>query len=189
MYIFLGPPDKIEDRPFLTAPNVKGVILWVYYNQLVLEFIDERGDGRYALQPYSGIYGNLFDTIEKAKFGLITKEEGFERKFVDFDVKFSKEENEILVSLPSTSLIFKKEDGIFKADFEFEFYIYETKEGWYDKFRELRQFEMPEEEVLQLKELDFTFSYELEPGNYYFDVVIIGKPDTSKTRKIFKIKL
>ena len=189
MYIYLGPPDRFEDRPFLTSSNAKGIIYWIYYNQLTLEFIDERGDGRYTLQPYSGIYGSLFDALDRAKFGLVSIKEGFEGKFVDFDVEFNKEKKEIVVSMPITSLIFKEEDGIFKADFEFEFYIYEREGQRNNKFREIRYFEMPEEEVLHLKKLDFTFPYELEPGNYYFDVVIIGKPDTGKTRKIFKIKL
>jgi hypothetical protein len=108
---------------------------------------------------------------------------------VDFDLEFNKEKKEIVVSLPIASLILKEEDGIFQADFEFELYIYEKKGQWNDKFQEIRHFEMPKEEVLQLKEVDFTFPYELEPENYYFEVVIIGRPDTGRTRKIMKMRL
>ena len=94
-----------------------------------------------------------------------------------------------MVSLPITSLIFKEEDGIFKADFEFTFYIYDQEGQSNDKFQENRHFEMPEEEVLELEELDFTFPYDLDPGHYYFDVIVVGSSETGKSRKIFEVKL
>jgi len=104
-------------------------------------------------------------------------------------VEYNKGKKEIVVSLPITSLVFEEEGGILKTDFEFEFYIYDREGLRNDKFQEKRHFEMPEEEVLELEELIFTFPYELEPGKYHFDVVIIGGSESGKTRKIFEIKI
>lgn len=188
IYIYLGPPDRFEEHPMLNLPNMKGVLIWIYYNEAAFRFIDERGDGRYMLDPYSGIYGDFFGAIEKAQFGLITQGDDFGLGFVDFDVEFDTEKKEIVVSLSPKNLIFKEEEGLFKADFEFTFYVYDKLHQNNDKFQETRHFEMPEEDVLELEKLVFIFPYELPPGNYYIDVTIIGKPDISKTRKIFKIK-
>jgi len=190
IYIYFGSPDNVEEYPFLRGPDIKGYILWQYYRYgFAIEFVDRRGDGSYTLDPYSGVHGDFFWALEKAKFGIAPREEGIKSKFVDFDVEFNREKKEIVVSLPITFLIFKEEEGVFKADFEFEFFIYEKKDLKSYKFREVRHFEMPEEEVLQMEEIDFAFPYDLKPGKYYFDVVIIGRPDIGKTRKIFEIKI
>lgn len=190
IYIYLGPPDRFEDRPALNLPGVKGIILWVYYNKVAITFVDEKGDGRYAmdLNPRYGYYGDLFGALEKARLGYTGKEDIFGKRYVDFNVEYDRKKKEIVVSLPVTSLTFIEEEGIFKASFEFKFYIYEKKGPWKDKFQETRQFEKPEEEVLSLKELDFTFPYELNTGRYYFDVVVGGISETGKSRKIFEIK-
>jgi GWxTD domain-containing protein len=188
IYIYLGPPDRFEERPMLNYPDVKGVLIWIYYNEVAFQFID-RGDGRYALDPYSGIYGDFFGAIERAKLGYTREEDIFGNEFVDFDVEYDKEKQEIVVSLPTTSLVFIEEEGIFKADFEFVFYIYDKKGLRNDKFQKKRHFEMPEEEVLELEELIFTFPYELEPGKYDFDVVIKGGSESGKARKIFEINI
>jgi len=42
---------------------------------------------------------------------------------------------------------------------------------------------------MDLEEIRFTFSLDLKPGKYFFDVLIIGKPDIGRTRKIFNIKI
>lgn len=96
---------------------------------------------------------------------------------------------EILVSIPVADLTFTEEDKLPKASVEFEFYIYQKKDSKKYKFQDVKYFEKPEDEILQLKEITFTFPYELKPGNYYFDVIIIVKPDGGKVRKIFEIKV
>lgn len=189
IYIYLGPPDRFEDRPMLNYPGMRGYIIWIYYNDIIaVRFIDEKGDGRYALD-ISGIYGDLLGAIERAKIGYMREEDVFGKKFVDFDVEYNKGKKEIVVSLPITSLVFEEEGGILKTDFEFEFYIYDREGLRNDKFQEKRHFEMPEKEALELEELIFTFPYELKPGKYHLDVVIIGGSESGKTRKIFEIKI
>lgn len=191
IYIYLGPPDKIDERPFMNYPSVKGLIWWGYYKyRLGIEFIDETGDGRYIINRHMSSLGNLLHVIEKAKFGQVFGAESeFGNKFVDFDVRFHKEMKEIVVSIPVELLSFKEEEGSLKADFEFEFFIYKKKGFRIDRFTQIKSFEKPEDEVLKLKEIIFTFPYDLKPGRYYFDVVIIVKPHITKTRKIFEIKL
>jgi len=189
IYIYFGPPEYVDERPMLNYPGVKGVIVWVYYNEVAFQFIDERGDGRYTLNPYSGVWGDFFGAIERAKFGFMTSQKEFRKEFMNFDLEYDKIKQEIVISLPITSLEFKEEEGIFKVDFEFTFFVYDKKRINSDKFLEIRQFEKHEDEVLEMKEIIFTFPYELKPGNYYLDVIIVGKPDVGKTRKIFKVKV
>ena len=56
IYIYLGPPDKIDQRPYINDPNVKGLIWWGYYRyRLGIEFVDKTGDGRYSLGRQSGL--------------------------------------------------------------------------------------------------------------------------------------
>jgi len=188
IYIYLGPPDKIDQRPFINNPAVKGLIWWGYYNyKLGIEFIDTRGDGNYVINQHQGSYGNLLYVIEKAKFGQIFIQSG--SKFVDFNVRFDREEKEIAVSIPVSFLSFREEDGLLKAEFEFKFFIYEKGGLKEDRFTQIRSFEMPEDEVLKLEDVVFNFSYDLKPGKYYLDVLIIGTECIGKTRKIFEIKL
>lgn len=188
VYIYLGPPDRVDQRPYINDPEIKGLIWWGYYKyRLGIEFVDTRGDGSYMLNDHLSTYGNLLQVIEKAKFGQIFTE-GLSR-FMDFDVRFNREKTEIAVSIPVASLEFEEEEGSLKADFEFEFFIYKKKGSRIDRFTQVKSFEMPEDEVLELEEIIFTFPYDLNPGKYYFDVVIIVKPSMAKAREIFEIKV
>ncbi len=191
IYIYLGPPDDVEQRPYINDPSIKGLIWWGYYGyRLGIEFVDTVGNGSYTLRRHMGSYGNLMQMIERAKFGQISRgETDFKSKFVDFSLSFDKEKREILVSIPVVGLIFKEEEGLLKANFEFEFFIYQKKGLRKYKFQDVRSFEKPEDEMIQLKEIDFSFPYDVKPGNYYFDVIIFVKPDGGKVRKIFEIKV
>lgn len=191
IFIYLGPPDQIEQRPYINHPTIKGLIWWGYYEyKLGIEFVDRVGDGSYTLNQQISPYGNLVQIIERAKFGQIFRgETGFKNRFVDFKVSFNQEKGEILVSIPVADLTFTAEDELLKASFEFEFYIYQKKDSKKYKFQDVKDFEKSEDEILHLKEIIFTFPYELKPGNYYFDVIIIVKPDGGKVRNIFEIKV
>jgi len=201
IYVYLGPPDKTEeifthDEYDETGEKIRGsILIWMYYRyDLGLEFVDTQGTGRYSLDPTplemgGGIYGSLSDAIEKAKLGIVIDEKGFTKKFVDFDVQFDSKKEEIAISIPVKSLIFIEGEGLLKADFEFEFYIYDEEGLKKERFKETKSFGMPEEEVLKLKDIIFTFPHSLEPGRYYMDVIIISKESMGKTRKIFEIKV
>lgn len=191
IYIYLGPPDKVDELFSHEDPSVRGsIIFWVYYKyNFAIRFVDKSGMNQYTFDPYYGVYGNVFDAIERAKFGLVFQEESG-KKFWDFDLSYDKNKKEFVVSLPATALTFIEQEGMLVADFEFQFEVYAKKDIKKEKFAETRHFEAKEEEVLHLKEATFRFARDLKPGKYYVDVTITAKPgDLGKSRKIFEIKV
>jgi len=191
IYIYLGAPDKIEQRPFINDPNVKGLIWWGYYRYgLAIEFIDRTGDGSYSLSRESGIAGGLLDVIEKAKFGQIFYDTGDGRMiFADFDVDYDAQKKEIIVAIPVDAISFEVEENKLKADFSLEFYIYSKKSLDKDRFTRQKSFETTEDEVLKREEVILVFPYDLALGDYYFDVLLVVEPKMGKSRKIFRIKV
>jgi GWxTD domain-containing protein len=191
IYIYLGPPDKIDQRPYINNPNIKGLIWWGYYRyRLGIEFVDRTGDGRYSLSRQSGAAGGLLDVIEKAKFGQIYDEGGdIGTVFSKFSLDYDRAAGEIVVAIPVESLSFGSSENKLKAEFDFEFFIYDRKGTEKKHFERQKTYETTEEEVLEMDEIILTFPYDLVPGNYYFDVVAIIKPKIGKVRKIFKIKV
>ncbi len=190
IYIYFGFPDRIEHEPMLNHPEVKGYLLWVYYRfNFAVEFIDKRGDNTYTLNPYSGIYGSLMEAMEMAKFGISYSNE-IGTQYIDFKANFDQNKQELNISIPVKGISFVQEEGLLKAEFEFQFYVYEDKEGAQRQtFKESRDFQSTEKELLDNEEINFSFSFDLNPGKYFFDILIIGKPDIGRTRKIFKIKI
>ncbi len=190
IYIYLGPPDKIEQRPYLGDPAVKGLLWWGYYRyRLGIEFVDRTGDGSYSLSRQSGAAGGLLEVIERAKFGQIYAGEGdFRKALSDLKLNYDSKTREIYVSIPVEALEFRAEDRFLKADFGFEFFIYEKKGTKKDRFKRQEAFEMAEDEVMKLDEISFAFPYELSPGQYYFDLIVVIEPNVRKIRKIFLIK-
>lgn len=187
IYIYLGPPDNIQEKPYINSPNIKGLIWWGYYKyKLGLEFVDRRGDGSYVLNQQMGLSGNVLQVIERAKFGQSFAEG--QKEFMDFKTIYNSSKREILVSVPVSAIDFLEEEGILKADFTFKFFIYEKGGLKRDRFTERKSFEKPENEVLELEEIVFSFPFELEAGEYYFDVIVIVEPDVAKARKIIEIK-
>jgi len=195
IYIYLGPPDKVDEifthlEYDYKDEKIRGSILfWIYYRyNLGIKFVDKSGIHHFTLDPYSGIIGDLLNAIEMAKLG-VSIEDIFTKKFMNFNVEFNREKKEIVITIPVKFLTFIEKEGLLKADFEFEFHIYEKEGLWKDKFKEIKSFAKPEDEVLELEYIIFTFPYDLNPGKYYFDVIVIGKEGIGKARKIFVIKI
>lgn len=189
IYIYLGPPDQTEEFPFHEESSIKGPILWwIYYKfNLGIEFVDEKGYGQYVLKRYDG---NFTYALEKARLGYTGETEGgLEKRYVDFDLNFDSVKKEIVISIPVKAFNFKEEEGLLKADLEFEFYVYEKGTQNKQKSHEARSFEKSEGEVIKMKHIVFSFPCELVSGTYYFDVIIIGRGTINKTRKIFEIKV
>jgi GWxTD domain-containing protein len=189
IYIYLGPPDKTEEFVFHEDPTIRGPILWwVYYEfNLGFEFADERGDSQYKLRRYDGEFNYA---LEKARLGYIGQAGGGRgQKFMNFNLNFDSAKKEIVISIPAKAFSFREEEGLLKADLEFEFYLYKKGTQKKEKFHEAKSVAMTEEEVLETKQIVFTFPHELKPGSYYLDVIIAGKDAISKTRKIFEIKV
>jgi len=191
IYIYLGPPDRIEQRPYINDPNVKGLIWWGYYRyRLGIEFVDKTGDGSYSLSRQAGAAGGLLEVIEKAKFGRIFHDdEDAGKVFSKFQVEYDAGKKEILVAVPIESLSFEAEANRLSADFTFEFYIYSRKGQGKDRFARKKSFFTTEKEILEMERIVLSFPYDLKPGEYYFDVVVVVEPKIGKVRKIFRIKV
>lgn len=189
VYILLGPPDKVEEFPFLDRPGARSYIIWVYYDlKVAVEFIDREGDRRYSMIPVRAGLSEFMEAIDRAKFGgVLKKEEGFERKYLDFDADVKG--GEICIFIPTNSLILKEEDEFLKGDYQFNFYIYDKNGRKIEQFNDVRELKIRKEEILKLKKVEFKFSHQIEKGVYYFDITIIEIGSKSKTRKIFKIKI
>ncbi len=191
IYIYFGFPDRIEHQPMLNSDEIKGYLLWVYYRyNFAVEFIDKRGDNTYELNPYSGIYGSLFQAMEMAKFGIDYSNDEIGSKYIDFKLRFDRSTEQVNISIPVKGLAFVEEDGLLKAEFEFQFYVYADKKGAQKQtFIETRRFEKTEEELVDMEEINFSFTFDLKKGKYFLDVLIIGRPDIGRTRKIFSIRI
>lgn len=196
IYILLGPPDKFDEIFTHSEVDHAGnpirgsILLWIYYRyNLGIKFVDASGMNHFKMDPYYGIAGSLPDAIEMAKLGVSYENTGPGSKLVNFKAEYDRDKKEIVVLIPVKNLVFVEEEGILKADFEFEFHIYERKGLKKDRFKAVKSFAEPENDVLEMDEIVFTFPYETAPGRYYLDVIIIGKKDIGKTRRIFEIKV
>jgi hypothetical protein len=136
-----------------------------------------------------GIYGDFFGALEMAKLGYAPQTGDEAKKFMDFELDYDKRSKEMVVSLPVEGISFREEEGKLKVDFEFEFFIYKEEGARKEKTQRTKSFETTEQDLLQMKELVFSFSIDLEPGKHIIDVIIRGDEGTGKTRKIFEIKV
>lgn len=201
IFIYFGEPDQIQMHPMVSNPllvGYHGYILWQFYRYgFAIMFTDKRGDSVYTFDPVIGVFsegggivGDFFSAMDRAQFGLPLRTKGFKEKFLDFRFKFNRETKDFNLSIPAETVTFISEEGLLKADFDFEFYFYRKKSTENYSFKERRHFEKSEEETVQLKNLDFLFSFpDLSPGKYYVDVIIIGGSDIGKARKIFDVNL
>lgn len=197
IYIYLGPPDKFDEIfnhyevVAMTGERVRGsVIIWMYYRyNLGIKFMDVKGNGKYTMDPMYGLAGSLTDAIEMAKLGVGYDSGSMTPKYLDFDLEYDIQKKEIVIHFPVKGINFLEDEGLLKADFEFEFHINEKDGAWRDKFKESRSMAKPEAELLKTEKIVFVFSYDLKPGKYYFDVIIRGDESIGNTRKIFDIKI
>ncbi|MCX6568914.1 MAG: GWxTD domain-containing protein [Candidatus Aminicenantes bacterium] len=190
IYIFMGPPDKFDEYFNHGDATVRGSILrWVYYNyMLVIEFVDEKGNGQFKIRNYEG---DFFGAIDILKLGTyVGTNDVFLKKIVNFNLTYDRTAGEIEVTLPAKLLNFKENDaGKFQIDLRFKFYIYEGPNLGKKILEEERTFESTTQELGGLKTIPFRFSIPLKPGANFVDVIIQGKQGTaSKIRKLFEIK-
>ncbi|UCE20734.1 MAG: GWxTD domain-containing protein [Candidatus Aminicenantes bacterium] len=197
IYIYLGPPDRTDET--FTDPQTGRALqgswlVWVYYRyNLGVIFIDN-GTGTFKINPMpyemgGGILGSLTEAIEMAKLGVSFLESKRSVRYMDFDFQFDKEKREIVISLSVKSLEFIAEEGLLKADFSFDFHVYEKEGTKSDRFKREESFAEPEDNVLEMKNIVFRFPYNLNPGKYYVDVIIIEKGSMNKARKIYDVKV
>jgi GWxTD domain-containing protein len=190
IYIYMGPPDKVEESFTHGDPDVRGsIIWWIYYDyELGVEFGDERGTGEYVIRDYEG---SFFEAMDIVKLGQAAGDsEVFRKRYVDFKLAYEAPARSLVVTLPANALTFKEEAGRLGAALRFEFYLYQAEGGWTRKFAETRVLSLTEAELLASKTLRLAFPADLAAGAYYGDVVIRGEAGASgKIRKIFEFKV
>jgi len=162
------------------------VIYWIYYRyDLGIEFTDEKGVNSFTITQ---IVGDLFSAMEAAKLGAIFRGDGGDsKKFVNFGLAYERGKRQFVLSFPIKRLSFRDEQGLLKAEFEFEFFIYQPGAAQKRIFKESRTFAGRPEDLEKTKDISFIVPYDLGPGKNYVDVIVTGK-DIGKTRKIFLVK-
>jgi len=190
IYIYFGPPDWIDQRPMLNYPEMRGLQIWIYdrYN-FGIYFIDKRGDGSYTFDPYYGVIGNFFEAMKRAQMGLDFANRNLDKIFIDFKADYDDTKKEIYIVIPTKNLAFTERDRKLFLELDFKMFIYPKKGGPKQTLREKRPYTISEQELVKLDEIVFAFPFDLAPGKYYLDTLIILGWDTGKTRKIFSIKV
>lgn len=191
IHIFMGPPDKFEEFFNHEDPDVRGPILWwIYYGyELGIEFVDERGTGQFRIRRYEG---NFFEALDSLKLGRwVAADDVFKKKFVKFDLTYDRSREEFELTLPAGDLAFtENEDGSFRVDLDFVFYIYPDQGPAKETFGDSRTFSATNAELLETKTVSFRFSRALPPGTSFVDVIIKGREGKKgQARRIFEIKV
>jgi len=187
IYIYLGPPEKTEYYPLAQDDFGSGADLWwIYYRyDLGIEFRDTRNTNSFEMVQ---VLGNLMQAMEEAKLGAVFQNQGAAGRYLDFDASYNASRREIVVSIPVKKLNFKEEEGLLKAAFDFEFFLYKTGGAKKEKFTASQSFSGKPEDVEKSRAMIFSFPYDLPPGKTYVDIILIGKDGLGKSRKIFTLK-
>ena len=191
VYIFLGPPDKVEEFPPEPGATIRGFVFWwsYYDHKLAIEFADERNDGRYRISDYTG---DMFEAMDLIKLGQsIRTDDVFSKKFVKFEARYDPDSREIEVRLPSKALMFREnETGGLQVDLRFLIYIYGDGGATKESFADARSVVTTVAEEDSQKTLSFRFARTLKPGTNFVDVIIQGKEGLKgKIRQMFEIKV
>lgn len=190
IYIYMGPPDKVEEFFTHGREDVRGTILWwAYYGyELAVEFADERGTGEFRIRRYEG---DFFEAMDLVKLGqAVAGSDAFRKRNVAFGLAYDAPSRSLVVTIAADALSFKERDGALAAALTFDFYLYQAEGSWTHKFSAGRTLTTTKAELAGGKTLEAAFPVELAPGPYYADVVIRGEAGaTGKVRKIFEFKV
>ncbi|MBE3125523.1 MAG: GWxTD domain-containing protein [Acidobacteria bacterium] len=191
VFIFMGPPDKVEESFPQGDPDNRGsIIWWIYYTyQLGIEFADEKGNGKYKIRDFDG---DFFGAMDLMKVGQsIRTSDVFKKKFVKFEAGYDPASREIEVRIPANALMFRENDeGRLAVDLIFVIYVYSDGGAGKETFRETRSVVTTEGELDGLKTVNLKFAHPLKAGTNFVDVIIQGREATSgKVRRIFEIKV
>jgi GWxTD domain-containing protein len=187
IYVYLGPPDKTDYFHMVRSEEGAGqVIQWSYYfYDLGIQFSDVRGSGSYVMAE---VVGNLMQAIAEAKLGAVMQGAGETGRLLQFDLSYDKAGRELVLKFPVKKLNFKEESGILQAHFEIEFYIYKSGGAGKENFTADKTFAGKAGDIERMKDIVFTFPYDLPPGKTYVDVIVADKNGRAKSRRIFSVK-
>lgn len=191
VYIFMGPPNKVEDFPPQIGSSIRGfVVWWSYYDdRMAVEFTDEKGDGRYRITDYEGDFFGAMDLMKLGRY--VRADDVFSRKFVKFDLVYDEASREIEIRIPAKGLMFREnETGALQVDLRFRFFVYGDGGATKESFLDARSVVTTIAEEASLKTVSLRFARTLNPGTNFVDVIIQGKEGTKgKIRQIYEIKV
>jgi len=181
VYLFLGPPEKLETYSNQGGPGF--TLLWLYYTyDVAVIFSENRVGGGYEI---ANVTGNLFDAFEDAKLnGFGRLQRSAQPRLQSFTASYDAARKEITIELPTNKVSFREESGVMKVELGFIIYVYKP-DGQKDKFEERRTFEGPASKVEAGKTVPFVFPYDLPKGKNYVDVIVFGGEANGRARKIF----
>ena len=190
VYIFMGPPDKVDEYSPEFGGSVRGFTdIWVYYGrQIAVVFADEKGDGRYRIVRTEG---DFFGAMDLMKLGrLVGPDDVFTGPFVKFEAVYDAKAGEIEVRLPAKDMLFREnEQGLQQVDLEFLVYIYPGGGAGKEIFREERTVAMTGAALDALKTVNVRFARPLGPGTSFVDIIIRGRGGRGgKIRQVFDLK-
>ncbi len=190
VFIFMGPPDKMEEFPPMTNETSQGsVIWWSYYDdKMAVEFTDLKGTNQYRITSYQGDFLGAMDLFRLRYY--VRADDVFNKKFLKFETVYHPDSKEIEVRLPAKGLMFRENDeGRLEVDLRFLIYVYSGEGAKKDTFTDARSVVVTDAELEALKTVDLRFLHALGPGTNYVDVVVTGKEGMKgKIRQIFEIK-
>ncbi|MEN6559657.1 MAG: GWxTD domain-containing protein [Acidobacteriota bacterium] len=191
VYLFMGPPDKVEEYNPDYTTSVHGFTdIWVYYGrQLAVVFADEKGDGRFRIVETEG---DFFGAMDLMKLGRrVGPDDVFASPFVKFETVYDPAAREIVVRLPAKGLIFREnDDGLQEIGLRFLVYIYADEGADKRSFADARKAAMTGAELDARKTVEFRFAQPLKPGTHFVDVIVMGQGERGgKIRQIFEIKV
>jgi GWxTD domain-containing protein len=191
IYIYLGPPDRVENFPFnqegsirATAETIRGPMLWwVYYRyELGIAFADRRNNGVFKMVE---VEGSLLEAIDQAKLGAIARGAG--GRPVNFRLTYDRTRKTLVLAIPVKDLDFREESGRLKADLGFDFTVYKPGAAK-EHFVQSRSFDGSPDDLQRRDEITFEFPCGLPPGKSYVDVILSRDGNQAKARKIFPVK-
>ncbi len=191
VYIFMGPPTKIEEFPPQTGSSIQGFTYWwsYYDDRLAVEFQDEKGSGRFRITDYEGDFFGAMDLMKLGRW--VRADDVFSKRFFKFETIYEPDAREIVVRLPAKSLMFKENDaGGLQADLRFRIYVYGDEGATKESFLDARSAVTTVAEIDGLKNVEFRFARALGPGTNFVDVIIQGPEGMKgKIRQVFEIKV
>jgi hypothetical protein len=190
IYIFMGPPEKVEEFFTHGDPNVRGsIIQWIYYSDnFGVEFGDERNNGQYRIRKYSGDFFGAMDIFKLGQW--VGPDSVFKKRQFSFGLRYDASPKELEVLIPAKFLLFKENaEGKLQVALDFKFYVYEEEGAKKNVYAEGKTFVTTDRELEKMKDVSLRFAVPLKPGKNYVDVIIQGRQEgKGKVRKIFEIK-
>jgi GWxTD domain-containing protein len=191
VYLFMGPPDKIEEYNPDFSTSIHGFTdIWVYYGrQMAVVFADEKGDGRFRIVKTEG---DFFGAMDLMKLGRrVGADDVFSSPFVKFETVYDAKTREIVVRLPAKDLMFRENaDGLQEIDLRFLIYLYADGGAGKRSFADARKVVLTSAELEARKTVELRFAQPLKAGTNFVDVIVLGEGERAgKIRQIFEIKV